>query len=114
MDWFRRMMPGRRGLDGLGWALLAGAAVSMALRRATGLRTYTGPFLELGERSYALERLYNCRDNLDFAIQNALPQTADAEADSQLMQQLEKRREQFIEAMDDDLNTPVVISVLFD
>ena len=40
MDWFRRMMPGRRGLDGLGWALLAGAAVSMALRRATGYRLF--------------------------------------------------------------------------
>ena len=23
----------------------------------------------------ALERLYNCRDNLDFALQNALPRT---------------------------------------
>ena len=62
----------------------------------------------------ALERLYNCRDNLDFAIQNALPQTADAEADSQLMQQLEKRREQFIEAMDDDLNTADGIAALFE
>ena len=62
----------------------------------------------------ALERLYNCRDNLDFAIQNALSQTADAEADSQLMQQLEKRREQFIEAMDDDLNTADGIAALFE
>ena len=62
----------------------------------------------------ALERLYNCRDNLDFAIQNALPQTADAEADSQLMQQLEKRREQFIEAMDDDMNTANALSAIFE
>ena len=62
----------------------------------------------------ALERLYNCRDNLDFAIQNAMSQTADAEADSQLMQQLEKRREQFIEAMDDDLNTADGIAALFE
>ena len=43
-----------------------------ALRRATGLRTYTGPFLELGERSYALERLYNLREGLT-AADDALP-----------------------------------------
>lgn len=29
-------MWGRRGFDGLGWVLLAGAVLSMALRRATG------------------------------------------------------------------------------
>ena len=29
----------------------------------------------------ALERLYNCRDNLDFSLQNALAQSEDAAAD---------------------------------
>ena len=35
-----------------------------ALRRATGLRMFTGSFLNLGERSYNLERLYNLREGL--------------------------------------------------
>ena len=35
-----------------------------ALRRATGLRMFTGSFLDLGERSYNLERLYNLREGL--------------------------------------------------
>ena len=51
----------RAGFDGL---IITG--------RATGLRTYTGPFLELGERSYALERLYNLREGLT-AADDALP-----------------------------------------
>ena len=43
-----------------------------ALRRATGLRMYTGQFLDLGERSYNLERLYNLREGLT-AADDALP-----------------------------------------
>lgn len=35
-----------------------------ALRRATGLRMFTGSFLDLGEHSYNLERLYNLREGL--------------------------------------------------
>ena len=35
-----------------------------ALRRATGLKMFTGGFLDLGERSYNLERLYNLREGL--------------------------------------------------
>jgi aldehyde:ferredoxin oxidoreductase len=36
-----------------------------ALRLATGLPMYTGSFLEFGERSYNLERLFNVREGLD-------------------------------------------------
>lgn len=60
----------------------------------------------------ALERLYTCRDALDFAIKNATAQTA--EADEALIAELAERRNQFIEAMDDDLNTADGLSALFD
>ena len=62
----------------------------------------------------ALERLHNCRDNLDFAIKNALPETADAAADEAFKQQVDSRKAQFIEAMDDDLNTADGIAAVFD
>ena len=60
----------------------------------------------------ALDRLYTCRNNLDFAISNA---TAEAvEGEDALKTAFEGRREQFIKAMDDDLNTADGISALFD
>lgn len=58
----------------------------------------------------ALERLYTCRESLDFALKNA----ADVEDDNELMNQLNSRREQFITAMDDDLNTADGISAVFE
>ena len=60
----------------------------------------------------ALERLYTCRDALDFAIKNATADTA--ENDEALIAELAERRNQFIEAMDDDLNTADGLSALFD
>ncbi|MCH5317758.1 MAG: cysteine--tRNA ligase [Eubacterium sp.] len=60
----------------------------------------------------ALERLYTCRDALDFAIKNATVDTA--ENDEALIAELAERRNQFIEAMDDDLNTADGLSALFD
>ncbi|MEG0750601.1 MAG: cysteine--tRNA ligase [Oscillospiraceae bacterium] len=56
----------------------------------------------------SLERLYTCRDNLDFAIENA-----DGKSEK-LRGQCDARREQFIAAMDDDLNTADGISALFE
>ena len=60
----------------------------------------------------ALERLYTCRDALDFAIKNASSEAN--EADDALISELAERRDQFIEAMDDDLNTADGIAVLFE
>lgn len=60
----------------------------------------------------SLQRLYTCRDNLDFAIANgvdALPENAD-----EIKNLLSSRREQFISAMDDDLNTADAISAVFE
>lgn len=58
----------------------------------------------------SLTRLYTCRDNLDFAIKNA----ADGEPGDEIKSMLAKRREQFIEAMEDDLNTADAIAAVFD
>lgn len=38
-----------------------------AVRLATGIRMYTGQFVQLGERSYNLERLFNLREGLTAA-----------------------------------------------
>ena len=54
----------------------------------------------------ALERLYNCREGLEFAISHA------AEG-GEAPEFLEKRRAEFIEAMDDDLNTADGLAALF-
>lgn len=43
-----------------------------AVRLATGLRMYTGPFVRLGERSFNLERLFNLREGLT-AADDTLP-----------------------------------------
>lgn len=58
----------------------------------------------------ALERLYTCRESLDFAIKNA----ADIADDEELIKTIESRKEQFITAMDDDLNTADGLAAIFD
>ena len=60
----------------------------------------------------ALERMYTCRDNLDFAIENAPSEAAGGE--EEFLKALEEKRERFIAAMDDDLNTADAVAVLFD
>lgn len=59
----------------------------------------------------ALERLYNCRESLDFAVKNASTDIAD---DEEIIKLIDSRREQFITAMDDDLNTADGIAAIFD
>lgn len=60
----------------------------------------------------ALNRLYTCRDSLDFELKNA----ADAEhdGDKAIIDGFDKYREQFIPAMDDDLNTADAIASIFE
>ena len=58
----------------------------------------------------SLARLYTCRDSLDFALENA----AEGEADSDIFAMFDKRRQQFVEAMSDDLNTADAIAALFE
>ena len=58
----------------------------------------------------SLTRLYTCRDNLDFALSNAV----DGDVSEEITAMLEKRREQFIAALSDDLNTADAISAVFE
>lgn len=59
----------------------------------------------------ALERLYNCRESLDFSIKNAKTDIAD---NNEIMALIDSRKEQFINSMDDDLNTADGIAAVFD
>ncbi|MBP1591845.1 MAG: cysteine--tRNA ligase, partial [Oscillospiraceae bacterium] len=58
----------------------------------------------------SLERLYNCRNTLDSAI--AVAKSGEVSAEAKAI--FDKRREQFITAMDDDLNTADAITAVFE
>ena len=58
----------------------------------------------------SLERLYNCRETLDRAIANAESGAVSSEA----TEIFEKRKGEFIKAMDDDLNTADAITAIFE
>ena len=58
----------------------------------------------------SLTRLYTCRDNLDFAVSNA----ADGEATDEIKAMLKARQAQFVEAMEDDLNTADALAAIFE
>ncbi len=60
----------------------------------------------------ALDRLYTCRDNLSFVLENA--QGTLKEGEKEVADRLEGFQRKFIEVMDDDLNTADAIAVLFD
>lgn len=60
----------------------------------------------------SLTRLYTCRDNLDFALKNASDETgAD---DTEIIAVIDAKREKFISAMDDDLNTGEALGAIFE
>ncbi len=65
---------------------------------------YSVDIIEQGKN--ALERLYTCRDNIDFAIKNA----ADGGETPEFIQ---KRKQEFIDAMEDDLNTADALAAIF-
>ena len=54
----------------------------------------------------SLERLYTCRDNIDFALKNAPD-------GSEIPDFIETRKQEFIAAMDDDLNTADALAAIF-
>ena len=60
----------------------------------------------------ALNRLYTCRDSLDFELKNA--SDAEHDGDKAIIDGFNKYREQFIAAMDDDLNTADAIASVFE
>lgn len=59
----------------------------------------------------ALNRLYTCRDSLDFAIKNADDTIAD---DNEIIELIDSRKKQFITVMDDDLNTADGVAAVFE
>ena len=65
---------------------------------------YSVDIIEQGKN--ALERLYTCRNNIDFALQNA----ADG---GEAPAFVEDRKQEFITAMDDDLNTADALAAVF-
>lgn len=71
---------------------------------------YRGPInysVDIIEQSKnALERLYTCRDNIDFAFKNA-PEGGEKP------EFCETRKQEFIAAMDDDLNTADALAAVF-
>ena len=69
---------------------------------------YTAELLESCKAS--LERLYNCRESLEKAIENAQSGSISKEAEEILA----KRKEQFETAMDDDLNTADGLTAVFE
>lgn len=54
----------------------------------------------------SLERLYTCRDNIDFALKNA-------KDGGEAPEFIEKRKQEFIAAIDDDLNTADALAAIF-
>jgi cysteinyl-tRNA synthetase len=58
----------------------------------------------------SLQRLYNCREGLDFAAKNAV----DGDISADVAKMLETRKNEFCNAMDDDLNTADALGVLFE
>ncbi len=65
---------------------------------------YSVDIIEQAKNS--LERLYTCRDNIDFALKNA----ADG---GEIPEFLEERKQEFITAMEDDLNTADALAAIF-
>ncbi len=65
---------------------------------------YSVDIIEQAKNS--LERLYTCRDNIDFALKNA-------EEGGEVPAFLEERKAEFINAMEDDLNTADALAAIF-
>ena len=71
---------------------------------------YSVEMIEQAQTS--ISRLANCRDNLDFLLAKPCPEAA--EGDAETIRGFQKRREQFIRVMDDDLNTADALAALFE
>jgi cysteinyl-tRNA synthetase len=80
---------------------------------ASHYRTPVNYTIEIIEQNKAaLERLYNCRENLEFLMANA--PSGEKPDEYAMRRKLSEHRDHFIEAMEDDLNTADAISALFD
>ncbi len=77
---------------------------------------YRSPFnytLEVIEScKNSLERLYNCREKLEFALENGLEEPTEGE--EEFLRRFAAAQEKFVAVMDDDLNTADGLTALFD
>ncbi len=62
----------------------------------------------------ALDRLYTCRESLDFALKNAKSNPVNTADENDIISTLNSRRDEFVEAMDDDLNTADGLAAIFE
>ena len=60
----------------------------------------------------SLERLYTCRNNMDFALSNAVAEAG--EKDAEIIAAIDAKKDKFIEAMEDDLNTGEALGAVFE
>ncbi len=60
----------------------------------------------------SLERLYTCRENIDFALKSAVGDALPQE--EELIKSMTARRDQFKAAMDNDLNTADALAAIFE
>ena len=60
----------------------------------------------------SLERLYTCRNNMDFALKNAVEEAG--EKDAEIIAAIDAKKDKFIEAMEDDLNTGEALGAIFE
>lgn len=60
----------------------------------------------------SLERLYNCRENMEFALGNAADETNDN--DAKTLDMCEAKKAKFIASMEDDLNTADALGAIFE
>ena len=67
----------------------------------------------MAQAQSAMERVYNCIENLEFLKNSAEDREVNAE-EKQLLEELKKAKKRFLDAMDDDLNTADAISAIFD
>lgn len=65
---------------------------------------YSVDIIEQAKNS--LDRLYTCRDNIDFALKNAV-------GGGEIPEFIETRKNEFITAMEDDLNTADALAAIF-
>ena len=66
----------------------------------------------LSQSAAAVERINNCLGNIDFALKNANAELSEVEKNS--IEFLKNKKNSFVDAMDDDLNTADAIGFLFE
>ncbi|MBR4720870.1 MAG: cysteine--tRNA ligase [Clostridia bacterium] len=67
----------------------------------------------MAQAKSAMDRVYNCIENLEFLKKSAMEKAA-SDDEKLLLAELEKAKKRFLDAMDDDLNTADAISAIFD